>query len=92
MTVTEYNALETSRRADILWEWAFFIANRKAENYNIAFFSHHDFFIEVRVELLTNQTVSILGISRDELKQRYPELFSSASPAKTFLYKEFQPK
>jgi hypothetical protein len=90
MTVTEYNALGYSRRADILWEWAFFITNKKVGNYNLAFFSHQDFFIEVRVDMLTNQTDSILGITRAELQQRYPELFSSASLKKTFLYNEFQ--
>jgi hypothetical protein len=80
MTVVEYNALSVSRRLDILWEWAFFIGNRREKEQNIVLFSHNNFFIEVRIDLQSNSTVTVRGISSGEIAMLYPEIFSS--PAK----------
>jgi hypothetical protein len=69
MKHSEFNQLNHSQKSDIVWEWGYFITNRKEGKYNVVLFMVQDFFVEVYIDLSDNETESINGISAAEVQK-----------------------
>lgn len=67
MTISEFNKLSFSRRSDINWEWGFLITNHKSGDYNTIVFSLENFYVETKIFIPENRTVSITAIKKKQM-------------------------
>lgn len=67
MTIEHFNTLSLSKKQEIVWEWGFYICNRRNPNHTVAVFLIGDFFTEVHISAPDNTTIDITAISNDQL-------------------------
>jgi hypothetical protein len=58
-TLSNFKQLELQKKSELVWEWGFYLGNRKTSYNNILYFLLNDFFVEVQVRLSDNVTESI---------------------------------
>jgi hypothetical protein len=58
-TLSNFKQLELQKKSELVWEWGFYLGNRKTPDHNILYFLLNDFFVEMQVRLSDNVTESI---------------------------------
>lgn len=73
MTLDFFNKLTLEQKAETVWEWGFFITNRKSGDDTVAVFLMSDFFVELHISSKSNETTEVKGLTKAGLK---PEILS----------------
>lgn len=71
MTPKEFNKKNLSQKADLVWEWGYYLTNCKYGNYNVVIFSFGDFFVELCMNIRENKTERVFAMTKDELHADY---------------------
>jgi hypothetical protein len=74
MTLQEFNTLPLSRKADILYEWGFFISNEKCTDVNKILYAINGYFAEEHISVITNQVIDIKAFTVKELSRKQLEI------------------
>ncbi len=82
MTKIEFNNLNTDKKAELVWEWGYYVTQKKQENDNIIIFSLGNFLAQAKYNMPENKLECIKGINSDELN---PELFLSIGKNNPFI-------
>jgi len=80
MTLTEFNNLSLTHKADIVWEWGYYISSKQYGNHTIALFVLGNFFTEVYISTLSNKTDLIKGIDKTELNSDFVSSLNTEDP------------
>jgi hypothetical protein len=70
MRLHEFNRLPLAARADILYEWGFFISCHKTDGINNVLYAINGFFAEERISMLNNEVLEIIGYNSHELSAK----------------------
>lgn len=80
MTLSEFNSLELSQKADLVWEWGHYLASRKDNKYNVALFLTGNFFAQVYISTDKNTTEKIEGVAAENLPAEMKALLNYNDP------------
>jgi hypothetical protein len=80
MTIRGFNKQNISHKADLVWEWGFYLTNCKYGNYNVIIFSFNDFFVEFCINIRENKTERILALTKEELHPDYISAIKRSAP------------
>jgi len=70
MRLNDFNNLDTIQKADLIWEWGFFITKYKYKDYTIVVFLMDDFFAEVYLNIFSNEVENVTGLTKEELEKK----------------------
>jgi hypothetical protein len=80
MNVVDFNTLELTKKADLVWEWGHYLTSTKVENFTIALFLTGNFFTEVYITPADNKTRDIKGVSKEDLDPGFKAILNYNDP------------
>lgn len=80
MSEQEFDNLNKRQRADLVWEWGYYIGSRKSATHTVALFVITDFFCEVHIRIDGNQTEEIKTVKYSELHPDFAGSIDIGSP------------
>jgi hypothetical protein len=67
MTKLEFNNLSNDKKAEVVWEWGYYVTQKKEEDNNIVIFSLGNFLAQAKYTVPENKLECIKGVSTDEM-------------------------
>lgn len=80
MTLAEFNELTLDLRCDAIYDWGFYVTNRKISDVNIVLYLMNGFFAEMVIKLSDNKVIEVKGFYKPELPTDYLDLLKKKNP------------
>jgi hypothetical protein len=62
MTLQEFNNLNMTKRSDLLWDWGYYVSERKTVTTKIVLFAFSNFFAEITFANGDEKTLDVQGL------------------------------
>jgi hypothetical protein len=80
MELTEFMAMSQANRYETIWEWGYFLFNRKRDGINTVVFFVNGYFAEMKMRIENGTIVSIMGFSIEAMPDEYHKLLPAENP------------